>query len=536
MINKSLFKKSLLIIAAINLLSFLAYNSQVINWLSFIFILMITALIAWRNLFYGVLILLGELMISSQGHLFDLKIYSFVFSLRMGIFAVILIVALVQFLIFDFKFLIKSQYLISNIQYFIKEYKFYILLALFVVWGIVNGLLNNNSLNFLYQDANGYLFFLLLPVFILAFKEKKATSYKLPARKASLAKAGGQATSLVSIWAAAIAWQFIISVSLLFLYGHLDIFWRGMVLLYAWFRDQRIIEVGLYKYNFYRVFMQSQIYTLTGLFIFLSTWVFVSKKNNRSKFLISNFKFLNNFQFSNFPISFTLVGIIVVLIISLSRSFWLAGFITFAAFIIFYLYSQRPKIKILFYQSTHFLFIILIALMIVAMVLLAPIGKVPGFKTLSSLPERAAKTEEPALNSRWELLPVLWRNIRTSFLFGNGFGSTVTYKTSDPRYLEAHPDNPYYTTFAFEWGWLDIWYKIGLLGLLTYLLVIGSVLYRISNFKFQISNLHIGLFFGLIALVIVNFFTPFLNHPLGISYLLLTDAVLRTNKTIPTLC
>ncbi|MFH1712995.1 MAG: O-antigen ligase family protein, partial [Candidatus Jacksonbacteria bacterium] len=320
-------------------------------------------------------------------------------------------------------------------------------------------------------------------------------------------------------WSAAIAWQFIAAVSLLFLYGHLDIFWRGLIPFYAWFRDQRIIEAGLYKYNFYRVFMQSGIWALTGFFIFLSLWLKSRKPKLIKKFSIFNFQ------------TTILIFILTTLIISLSRSFWLAGFFTFIAFIIFYLYKKKPKLKTLLHQSINLAAILIASFAIIAITLLIPIGQIPGLKSLSFLEERTTETEEPAISSRWDLLPVLWQKIKPDFLLGRGFGATVTYKTSDPRYLQAHPNNPYYTTFAFEWGWLDIWYKIGLLGLLTYALLIGSILKRgvkVLSISSK-SNIYLyqGLFFGLIALIIVNFFTPFLNHPLGIGYLLLTDACLR---------
>ncbi|MEK9165978.1 MAG: O-antigen ligase family protein, partial [Patescibacteria group bacterium] len=227
-------------------------------------------------------------------------------------------------------------------------------------------------------------------------------------------------------------------------------------------------------------------------------------------------------------------------IISLSRSFWLAGFFTFIAFIIFYLYKKKPKLKTLLHQSINLAAILIASFAIIAITLLIPIGQIPGLKSLSFLEERTMETEEPAISSRWNLLPVLWQKIKPDFLLGRGFGATVTYKTSDPRYLQAHPNNPYYTAFAFEWGWFDVWYKIGLLGLLTYLLLLFNILksgwkiVQSSKFKVQSCNsklkvLPIGLFFGLIALIIVNFFSPFLNHPLGIGYVLLADAIFRSS-------
>jgi len=44
-----------------------------------------------------------------------------------------------------------------------------------------------------------------------------------------------------------------------------------------------------------------------------------------------------------------------------------------------------------------------------------------------------------------------------------------------------------------------------------------------SNFKLQTSNLQSGLFLALISLLIVNIFTPYLNHPLGIGAIMLVS-------------
>lgn len=501
MFHHRLFLKTLLIIALINFLSFFAFSSRIVNWLSFILILACAALVAWRNLLWGVYILLVELMISSQGHLFDLYLNDFRVSLRMGLFTMLLVVwALKQ--ISNVKFQIKSKCQISNFKTAIRDYRFYILWGILIAWGIANALLKNNNRAFLYQDANGYLFFLLLPVFITAFaNQKKITSY------------------LITIWFAALVWQFIIATLLLFSYGHIDVFWRMLVPLYDWFRDQRIIEVGLYKYNFYRVFMQSEIWALTGFFVFLSH-LFFSLKIKKSKLKIWTL----------------LTCIITILLISLSRSLWVSGVVGLIWFAYLYLTRFRPPIQKIMRHALTLASSVVTSVAIIAALLIIPIGKIPGLKALASIPERATETEETAIRSRKSLLPSLKEGIRDHALLGAGFGATVTYKTTDPRYLAAHPDNPYYTTFAFEWGWLDVWYKLGIVGLIVYLALIFDIVkrgWRLSKYT-DASNkpLMLGLASGLIALVVVHFFTPFLNHPLGIGYLLLADAIFRGFKKL----
>lgn len=538
MFHKRLYKVSLLTIITLNALSFLAFRSPLLNWLSFTFILFSTALIAWKDLRYGILILLGELMISSQGHLFDIYLSTFRFSMRMGIFVIILTIWGLKFLILNFQFPRKF-----SIRYLLFSYRWYVLFGLFISFGIINGLFQGNRLSFLYQDVNAYLFFLLLPVFITALKSKNATNYKL------------QTTRLLTVWAAAITWQFFVSITLLFLYGHLDLFWRFLVPVYEWFRDQRIIEVGLYDYNFYRVFMQSGLWVLTGFFVFLSLWMFNQKKHAYKAvlyyyiiILLRKLKIAKHSsnatiqQSNNTPVcgkklfaSTLLVFAITVILISLSRSFWIGGFIGFLCLAVYYIEKNRPAVKELLMQGKNLLFLTLVSIAIIAGMLIVPIGEIPGLKSLSSIPARGIETGGAAIASRWNLLPPLWEGITSNLILGKGFGAVITYKTSDPRYLETHPDNPYYTTFAFEWGWLDILYKIGVFGLLTYLLLLGSVIYkgwtRIRDVSANETkkSIYAGLSIGIIAVIIVHFFTPFLNHPLGIGYILLCDSIFRSD-------
>jgi O-antigen ligase len=157
-----------------------------------------------------------------------------------------------------------------------------------------------------------------------------------------------------------------------------------------------------------------------------------------------------------------------------------------------------------------------------------PLG---GFSTAELLSERAAKfTGEAGASSRWALWPELIKEIKAAPIFGQGFGATVTYISSDPRVLSESPTGEY-TTFAFEWGWLDIWLKIGLFGLAAYLALMSKIIYAglkaIGRLDFLIAPntaalLVPALIFGLAALSAVNFFSPYFNHPLGIGFLIIT--------------
>jgi hypothetical protein len=212
-------------------------------------------------------------------------------------------------------------------------------------------------------------------------------------------------------------------------------------------------------------------------------------------------------------------------LVTFSRSNWLG--LTFGGVLIgaWLIYQYRTK-------QIFYAFGLNLAALLLSVCLIAAVVKFPypdplgGFNTADLLKERAGQIAgEAGASSRWSLLPELWREITSSPWLGRGYGASVTYRTSDPRLLAVNPDGEY-TTYAFEWGWLDTWLKLGFFGLLAYLSLISAIFLK----GFAILNIYpdgngrlflAALFFGLAAISAVNIFSPYFNHPLGIGYLLL---------------
>jgi O-antigen ligase len=202
-----------------------------------------------------------------------------------------------------------------------------------------------------------------------------------------------------------------------------------------------------------------------------------------------------------------------------------------------YLIWRKFDLKKIFQISLFFILCASISIGFVALVVKFPYPKpTGGFNTAELLSERASEIKgEAAVASRWALLPELWKKIKIAPILGKGFGAAVTYKSSDPRILEQNPRGEY-TTYAFEWGWLDIWLKLGFLGLMAYLILIGKIVYdglsKISNAECRMPNaeLILGLIIGIAVISVVNIFTPYLNHPLGIGYLILVSAILNKKR------
>jgi hypothetical protein len=134
--------------------------------------------------------------------------------------------------------------------------------------------------------------------------------------------------------------------------------------------------------------------------------------------------------------------------------------------------------------------------------------------------ERFELIAEEAASSRWNLLPPLWTAIKHNAIGGAGFGATVTYVSNDPRVRALNPTG-LYTTSSFEWGYLDIWLKIGLVGMLVYAWIIWKI--TIKALKYDVPSRLIsslGPIFGLLAVLSVHIGSPYLNHPLGLGLVL----------------
>ena len=168
----------------------------------------------------------------------------------------------------------------------------------------------------------------------------------------------------------------------------------------------------------------------------------------------------------------------------------------------------------------------IIAAIIFSAIIYFPWQKTSGqFNAASLIDDRLSRTGA-GISSRWSQLPNLTKEIIKHPILGSGWGTTVTYQSTDPRILITNNPTGLYTTYAFELGYLDIILKIGLLGLIVYLLFIWTIIKKYwqlwqKNTDRGERALAIGFLLGLFALLIVHGFSPYLNHPLGIGYLLL---------------
>lgn len=360
-----------------------------------------------------------------------------------------------------------------------------IILALVLVVALAIGAVRQNP--FLIVDANAWGVLLLAwPIWELA------TAYPKKFR-----------TYLSSAVLTALAWLSLKTFVLFYIFSH-D-FDALRQILYYWIRRAGVGEITSLQVNggASRLFFQSHVYVLLASVALLPSLL-------RER--VSRLRLLG------------LTGLLAVLLITLSRSFWLSLTATAIFLIIYVLRRKERSLRSKFIRlgrlfSRSFV-ATLCAVLIVLGSLWIPIRFLGGVNLVDLLFSRAATTEAAAM-SRWSMLPILWDKITASPIFGHGFGSTVTYVSSDPRIVAA--TGGLYTTYAFEWGWLDLWIKLGLPGLIVMLWLLLDIARHLLRSGAN-WELRLGLSLSVLALALVHIFTPYLNHPLGLFYLMMLDA------------
>ncbi|MGE5426018.1 MAG: O-antigen ligase family protein [Bacillota bacterium] len=465
-----LFCVSLIIL--VELLSFAAYFLPA--WQPYLPVAAFFAafLLSLRSLEYGLIAAAMELVIGSKGHLFSYEILGFPFSLRFALWAGIMLATA----IYVWRRGIKASYLdISSRMPYKKVFAVFVVM-LFI--GVLQGILRNHDLGLVLADANAWIYLSLFIPALLVYDGSKE-----------------KARRLFSYFLIAVAWLCFETFFLLFVFSHnLAI----MPDIYLWLRRSGIGEVTAMGGGWQRIFIQSQIYApIAYLFIL---WSLLNNKTKRNISLLA------------------LSLLMTVIIVSMSRSFWLALGVTG---VLLAIYSFQGRTRDYLKALGYVLASLLGAAMLMYLTIKFPYPNPATGLSAEALAQRLELSgNDAAVSSRWSQLPELRDSISRSPLIGQGFGKTITYNSQDPRVLALHPDGRY-TTYAFEWAYLDIWLKIGLLGLgayLTWLILI------IAGWLKKGEDRHIRqvVAASIIFLGIVNVFTPYLNHPLGLGFLVLS--------------
>ncbi len=453
-------------IICIELLSFLAYFFPTVQIIALSLIFLGVLYFSLKKLETGILIAVIELVIGSKGHLFSLNIFDFNLSLRMIIFLALILACIYH--------LLKVRKI--NIPF----KKHYLVLFLFILLGLLLSFFNNFELRNIYSDFNAYLFFLYIIPLSLVYR--KTNRFDL----------------LVKVFFLSVFWLSLKTLIFLFIFSNNFAFIPD---LYLWLRRSGVAEITPFSGQWPRIFLQSHIYALIAfLFLIVPTEDKVSRYN-LPKIAINSI-FLS------------------IVIISFSRSLWLALALTIIVATPFIIYRLKTKLN----WIIEFFLTVLCAFLIIIAINSISFQTKTSYFSLNQISQRAnISQEEAALSSRWSLLPAMFAEILERPIFGYGFGKTISYQSYDPRALESS-ESGWYESYAFEWGYLDLWLKIGLGGLLAYLFLLFTLI------KTAYLKNYLGLGAVILALAIVHIFTPYLNHPLGIIIILFSSCFLFKDR------
>jgi len=496
------FKTTIIFLILTELLSVFAWQLPVLNLICFSIIVFFTLILSLKKLESGIFIAVSELIVGSYGYLFSLDYSQTLISVRMGIFATVMLAWV--FHLFRLGGLKSWWFYLKKFKFF----KYYLYLSIFLIWGLIWGLIRGNNFGNIFLDFNNWLFYLYLFPLIDINRQHESTLNSRPLFSSFW-------NSLVSVSSAALVWLIIKTFLFLYIFSH-QFIW-ALPELYNWIRDTRVGEITLVSSNFSRIFIQSQIYALFVFFIIIPAIIFkknLSLKSDIKKIIVA-------------------IASLSVVIISFSRSFWVGLILgLFILGVLSVLYYKNNWKKIIT-STLKLSAITAVSILLIVIVINLPPAQ-PGDSLASLVSERGTKIEA-AGNSRLNMLPPLFLAISRHPVIGSGFGTTVTYRSLDPRVLSTTAGaSGEYTTYAFEWSYLDLILKIGIAGTLVYLYLIFKILQSLwsqinLNQTISLGNnsnktnivLNLGLILAVISLISVNIFTPYLNHPLGIGFILI---------------
>jgi O-antigen ligase len=467
-------------IFSVHLLSFFIRGTAFEPWI--LLVIGLAALVlSWKNLRTGLMLAFAELFVGGHGHLLHAEVGDLpVISLRIALFAAVML-AWLGLALFKKRRPKWSQW---------RDIPWAILAVVVAVAGIQGFLFQ--SAGFAFDDANGYLFI----------------AYLLPIISVKWSGAGKR--DWLQVLGGSVAWMAGFTLLLSYLFTHLP--GKMLAHLYTFVRDARLAEVTLQVLDngafFYRVFMQSQFYLLIGIFLVLA-FLWMKKKAILWQ-------------------EFTLLAILgAAAWISLSRSF-LIGFAGGIILLTFFAWKTRKSWGRWFGRGMLMATALFAGIAIATLTVVIPLPERPDLTDASFYQTSADTGREAGVASRWALLTPMMETIYDRPIFGSGFGTEVTYTTDDPRIIEETGGE--YTTYRFEWGYQDIWLKMGLFGLIAFAILFYAYWRALKSSGKNQLWLAFGFAAGMVFLFAAHIFSPYLNHPIGLGYLLFITPFLRWEK------
>lgn len=464
----------------------------------------------WKRLEWGLAIALFEIVIGAHGHLVAYTAYGFPVSLRMVVFLAVIAGWFIG--------LLQKKWAIRFVP--ARDIPFLVLFAA-VVYGIARGLALQQGRIGLIDDANSYV----------------TLGYLLPF--ASVIWTQDNRRLFLTTLFTGTLWVSLFTFALTFIFTHISQsnIWEMYVLV----RDTRMFEVTLLSSPgwlanslvggnwYFRVFSQAQIFAPLFLFI-LSSAIFLLRTGKKERVPVWIWVWCACF--------------LGAFLQSLSRSFFV-GFVT-GAFTLFgfWLLGGRESWKtwsVVARRKTALLGSFVVAAAALWVLVSFPVPARPDLTTSPFYRGEQDNTRALAVSSRWNMLNPMLNTIAEAPVLGEGFGKELSYISDDPRIREMTEGTGELTTYRFEWGFLDVWIKMGMFGLIAYTWIFAVLLVQVEkNIRSQglwlLGSvrerwLEVGIISGVVMIYATHMFTPYLNHPIGLMYLLFAAFMISWKST-----
>jgi len=428
----------------------------------FILIIIATIIFSWRKVEYGFLFLLFEFLAGHEGHCFSFN----GISLRLSLFLVIMLVWFLKKMTLRKSFFKKLRSLIPLEK---SPLSFALLAFLFVIiFSLCRGWFINSKFLALKDFLNYSYFFLIFPLSEIIGKRF------FQKRSQQIIQAGIIGISFLTIIVLFLFATGIVSV-------HDQFYW--------WWRQTVFGKATSAGNNFFRIVSSAHLLILPLFLILLSLVAhrFTRKKSVIFLAVLASLAFLINFSRAYF------LGLFFGLIF-LAQGLKFKKWIAFFLIVVIFLIAEFGVLNFLINQNSNMLYLR------------------QRMKSITS-PE-----DELSASTRLNILPRLLEKIKEKPIFGYGLGSTISYLNP----LSQKQD----ITFHIDWGYLEIWLELGLLGLILYLFILaiifyqGRQLFKKAQGNIRRQRLLVGLGAGLLSLVIATITGPYLFHVLGIFYLI----------------
>ncbi len=377
---------------------------------------------------------------------------------------------------------IHSLYTHKKETLWVPQRLFYSICVLFFVIGIafVQGILHYPFMNVV-RDALPFAFFLLLiPSYHLYVKEQTS----IPTRYIKQLLAASIIGS--AIWG--------MSLFILFVTGTEQIHQP----FYNWIRDVAAGKITNMQTGFFRVVFPEHLFIPAAVLVLSATYTQQAKRLWLQILLLA--------------------ASLSIMAINLSRAYLLALFVSF--FILLYKQSWKQWLGIGLINTVLFLSIFF------SLHLYGSGGQSWGLSLLGIRTQSIIQPQiEESTYTRMSLLPPIYSHISSSPLLGQGLGTTLTF---------MHPlSHTQIQTTQFDWGYLELWVKLGIAGLILILYLLlrisKELLKQIQEQKEQ-ELFFVGILASTGAYMIITIFAPVFMHVFGVVLLVATITLLQIKQ------